>query len=64
MQIEQAKRLLPGNRVILAGMPGVVKAIGYGQENDGDHFVRIQIDLDNMGKAEVRGNMIEELSVE
>lgn len=59
---DEANHLVPGNRIILGDMPGKVHAIGYGQRpDDGDHYVKITVHLDNGGVGEVSGDMISEL---
>lgn len=62
MSPEEAKHLLPGNRIILGDMPGKIHSIGYGQRpDDGTHFVRIGVVLDNGAVGEISGDMIDEL---
>lgn len=62
MSPEEVKRLLPGNRILLGDLPGKVKSIGYGQRpDDGEHFVRVEVELDGGGGGTVSGSMISEL---
>ena len=62
MSTDEAKTLLPGNRVILGDMPGKVQAIGYGQRpDDGEHFVKVTIDFDNGSRGTVSGSFLDDL---
>lgn len=62
MTLDEAKTLVPGNRVILGDMPGKVYSVGYGQRpDDGEHYIRIVIDFDNGARGSVEGNFVEDI---